>query len=183
MVLHLQHRQDQPPDQPRVPPHRQRDQRLLDSRDVVDAVRACPQLRQGEPVRRHQPRRRRPGARRRPDRRGAKDTIHPLQIAVRISLQGTGRGRSKQGGFYLPGCAVQLDAALQSISTLNRVDLASSLHTLFSDLVGAGAGNMVIASKNLGNVPVTSFRIGDRFDTIRSRRNELIETYLVETYP
>src|SRR6476469_1031560 len=75
---------------------------------------------------------------------GAKDTIHPLQIAVRISLQGTGRGRSKQGGFYLPGCAVQLDAALQSISTLNRVDLASSLHTLFSDLVGAGAGNMVI---------------------------------------
>lgn len=103
----------------------------------------------------------------------------PPQIAVRASLQGFDRGRSNQGGFFWPGGGFTFDAPSQGLATAERDAFATSLKTLYDDLGGSwGMGNMVIASK-IGNVPLKSVRVGSVFDTIRRRRDELVEVYHV----
>lgn len=104
------------------------------------------------------------------------------QVALAVSLDTARRGPTGRGRFYLPGPFITLDVtngliplatvneihgAVQGL--LNNINNASGIDTLRS--------KVTIASSKGYNSDVTSVRVGRVADTIRSRRNELFETY------
>lgn len=107
---------------------------------------------------------------------GAVERLHPPQIAVRVSLNGDGRGRSKQGGFYVPGTGQSMNSDFR-LYTASAAALAATTHTFLAGVEAIPFGRVCVASGVLGNVPVTLIRVGDVFDTIRRRRDELPEAY------
>ncbi len=115
---------------------------------------------------------------------GPSTELHPPQVAARASLNGTGRGRSKQGGFYVPSTgAAYLDTEMgYGVAVAGGMALRTKVMLAALELAGAGAP--VIASKTLGNVPVTQIRFSAFFDTIRRRRDDLSNQYgLAQVYP
>jgi hypothetical protein len=114
---------------------------------------------------------------------GVSDAIHPPQIALRQTLKGAGRGRSKFGGFYLPTLGQELDPVTLELEEDVSDAFAELTSILMQALEPSGGGAPVIASGVLGNVPVVEVRCGRALDTIRNRRNDLVEDYSVELLP
>lgn len=102
----------------------------------------------------------------------------PPQCAVRISLQGDGRGRSKQGGFYLPLIASNVVDTTLELAQADADTIAGAAGTCLAvNIPAAGVGQVIVASGRIGNVPVVEARVGRAIDTIRRRRGDLVEQY------
>lgn len=104
----------------------------------------------------------------------------PSQCAVAISLTAGTRpdGRPFRGRFYLPNPheeALDLDGLLPTATTSN---LATMFKDFFDRLNAAGHYVSVWSrtTEDLVN-PVSLVRVGNRVDTIRSRRNRYPEVY------
>lgn len=108
----------------------------------------------------------------------------PFQTAVAVSLTGGLRpnGSPIRGRFYLPlvGIAAVNNGRLPS-SVVDAVVLASD--TFLTNL-STGTVAPAVWSRSLASLTaVTSARVGDVPDTIRSRRNALAEAYAPLNYP
>lgn len=110
---------------------------------------------------------------------GAAKQPVPLQQALCISLT-TGRaGPTGKGRFFLPWPAVSLDADDKRIPVAQVTPLLAAIQTWLQNLqTGIGAQLQVVSSKGYMS-EVTGIRCGRVPDTMRSRREDSPEGYLL----
>jgi hypothetical protein len=111
---------------------------------------------------------------------GGGSMAHPPQVAWRVSLGSGLRGKSQRGGFYLPGPTVSTGAETGLVTEQKATNCATAVVEMINQInaVGDPGGRVVIASSVAGNVPVNQVRVGRALDTIRTRRNALVEGYI-----
>jgi len=108
--------------------------------------------------------------------------VHPPQIAWAMSLMTATPGARGRGRFYLPLPAVPvLPTGL--VGTTQTQETATSVVTLINALnnspgVDTNRMHVVVASSYGLNSVVTGVRVGQVLDTIRTRRNALLEAYV-----
>lgn len=119
-----------------------------------------------------------------PNLTGASANALPSQCAVAVSTAGGSKpnGIPYRGRFYLPtpgqGSITNTTGLLTTTATWSGWAKAFFLAMIANSFVPA------VWSRSAGTMNiVTQVRVGDRVDTIRSRRNELPETYSVQTIP
>lgn len=106
---------------------------------------------------------------------------YPPQVALAVSLETGRRGATGRGRFFLPCPGQGLGADLGVVPA--AVDeLETSVVQLINDLnnwpgVEAARPKVTVASSKGYNSDVTGVRVGHAFDTIRSRRRDLLERY------
>jgi hypothetical protein len=106
-------------------------------------------------------------------------------VALAVSLNTNRRGASGRGRFYLP--CPHLALGNDGLITANdATSMRGSLQTLLNLLNNVSttpqgdAYQLVVASSKGFLSGVTHFRLGRAFDTMRSRRRSLPETYGAE---
>lgn len=109
----------------------------------------------------------------------AEDSLPP-QIAVVVSLRTEVANRTGRGRFYLPAPAVNAVTAGR-LTTAIQTNFVNAMTRLFTSLDSAGATPVLFSRTTFANTTITSFNIGDVFDTQRSRRNQLVETRISGT--
>jgi hypothetical protein len=103
----------------------------------------------------------------------------PSQTALVVSLTGGTRpnGAPMKGRFYLPPPHAGTLTTDGTLATAHQAKVAAGVMRFINTLNSAGH-KVSIWSRTYGTVnPVTSIRVGNKFDTVRSRRNKLPETY------
>lgn len=101
----------------------------------------------------------------------------PTQLAVRVSLKA---GVNIRGGPFLTGFSIDqiattggvLESAAQALIITEVEDLAQALDA-------DGMALAVDSPTNLAMFTVVGARVGQRFDVIRKRANEILENYAV----
>lgn len=105
---------------------------------------------------------------------------HPTQVSVAVSFRAGFRpnGTPLKGRTYMPGLSVdRTDAATGLILSSAQNVLLLQWETFVNGL-SAGGHNVAVWSRTMGAVQaVTQVRVGNRMDTIRSRRNSQAEQY------
>ena len=109
----------------------------------------------------------------------------PPQVALAVSLGSNTRGPRGRGRFYLPAPSHTIGTDLLIVPN-DAEQLRLSLVTLFANLNNFPGSTLqeprvTIASGKGANSDVTSFRVGRALDTIRSRREDLVEGYSAPT--
>lgn len=108
----------------------------------------------------------------------------PLQNTVAISLR-TGRiGAKGRGRFFLPGVSTNLLASNGSLTPTAIANYGVNAAAFLDALIWDGGGGVTAHTAPIvTGVPyalygkVTQIRVGDRVDTQRRRRRQLVETY------
>lgn len=109
----------------------------------------------------------------------AEDSLPP-QVAVVVSLRTEVANRSGRGRFYLPAPAVNAVSAGRFTTALQQ-NFVNAWTRAFAALDSAGATPVLFSRTTFANTTITSFNIGDVFDTQRSRRNQLVESRISGT--
>lgn len=111
----------------------------------------------------------------------------PADVAVVVSLRTQLANRQGRGRYYLPQLAVNTVAADGSLDTAIRGTILDSLEEAY---LGYTVGRTpVVYSRGRPSdptrftTPVTSFNIGNLFDTQRRRENALTEVRATRTMP
>lgn len=104
------------------------------------------------------------------------------QIALAVSLDTDRRGPSGRGRFYIPGPFISLDVTTGLIPQTTVDEILLACQTLLNDLNNAAGldfanSKVTIASGKGFNSDVKRVRVGRVADTIRSRRNQILENY------
>jgi hypothetical protein len=112
---------------------------------------------------------------------GGGPSTSPSQVALAVSLTTPLRGPSGKGRFFLPMPFLSIGPD-GLVAEANVQAVAVSAQTYLNDLNnGVGldltAARVVVASTKGFNSPVTGVRVGRALDTIRSRRQALLEAY------
>lgn len=107
----------------------------------------------------------------------------PPQVAVVCTLLTGQAGKSYRGRIYWPALNGAMNAALEGGSpTTAAPAFAQLLNGIAQDINGFGAYEPVVYSPTLDAVTnVTQVRVGNRLDTQRRRRDDLIEAYTYAT--
>lgn len=108
----------------------------------------------------------------------------PPQVSLAVSLTTGVRGARNRGRFYLPMPVQALDASTLLLSATERDDLEVELLTLLRAVntrLKHGSDGLSIISSFGTSTAVTGFRVGRAYDTIRSRRRSVNETYDIPT--
>jgi len=104
--------------------------------------------------------------------------IHPPQVAWVVSLNARTDTRHQKGRFYLPGPRVAIVGATQRTAQTAPGEVASTVQTFLRAINAVDSARpVIVASKSGLNTIVTSVRVGDVVDTMRTRRDKLRETY------
>lgn len=98
----------------------------------------------------------------------------PPQVATVVSLRSTTATRRGRGRMYLPPLASSAVAAGR-LSGAAQGAVVAAAKAMFDSLTGAGLTPIIRARDLHQSTTVTSFDVGDVFDTQRRRRNKLIE--------
>lgn len=110
----------------------------------------------------------------------------PSQNAIAVSFTAGLRpnGMPFRGRMYLPTPVNTITSAQGLIDPAVTGMIRDSIHGFLSDLVALGH-TPVVWSRVLEDLvnPITQIRVGDRVDTIRSRRNKHPETYATVSFP
>jgi hypothetical protein len=106
---------------------------------------------------------------------------YPLQVALAVSLGTARRGASGRGRFYLPSPSVTMEADT-TLEVGAQIAVRDSVAQFLNDLnnvsgIDGNAPQVVVASSKGYNSKVTTVRVGQVLDTIRSRRASLMESY------
>lgn len=103
----------------------------------------------------------------------------PSQCAVAVSLSGGARanGTPYRGRFYLP--APSVNALIGDGTYAQAANTLSFIQSYAANLAAAGLTLSIWSRKDGTLVAVNQIRVGNKVDTMRSRRNELPETYSV----
>ena len=101
----------------------------------------------------------------------------PWQVALCVSLGASTDPRKAKGRFYLPVPLVPTTGTDDTFSTAIQDQVLASVKTMLDAVQAASGEHVVVASRTAGNHLVTTVRVGNKLDTIRSRRNKGVETY------
>lgn len=109
--------------------------------------------------------------------------VHAPQVAWCMSLGTETRGASGRGRFYIPLPTSPVNSANGLVDAVGANNCNNALKEFIDNLnntpgVDGQAPRVVVASNKGFNSNVTEVRVGRALDTIRSRRQALIETYL-----
>lgn len=110
----------------------------------------------------------------------ASAVVHPPQIALAMTLQSAQpRGPVHQTHVYLPGPHFPLvTASLAQISAGNSAAVLANFKVFVNALNAIGFGSLSVKSKKFGqDATVLTLRLGRAFDTMRSRRTGIPESY------
>lgn len=103
----------------------------------------------------------------------------PLQTALCVSLSTARPGPTGKGRFFLPWPALSLDAddkRIPIVQAQSALDQAVQLVRGAGDILGEDP--VVVSSKGYVST-VTGLKVGRVPDTMRSRREDLVESYLL----
>lgn len=118
---------------------------------------------------------------------GSGTTRFPPQVAIVLSLWADNRGPAQHGRIYLPGPNTSISATLQETSAVEAGAYLTAFKTYVEALLDAmypsldvGEGLANVSKVGTGTIQhVTQYRCGLVLDTIRDRRNKLVENYQV----
>jgi len=115
---------------------------------------------------------------------GSGSNATPSQLAVCISTAGGSKpnGIPYRGRFYLPPPA-QIGLANATGLLQSQNVWADFAKAFFLAMIANSYLPAVWSRKDASMNIITQLRVGDRVDTIRTRRNELAETYVTRTIP
>lgn len=103
--------------------------------------------------------------------------LYPPQVALAVSLDTDRRGPTGRGRIYVPNPTINVGATGR-ITAANATAAVTAAANFLNALNGIqNLGSVCIASSKGYNSLVTSVRVGDVLDTIRSRRNQISEVY------
>lgn len=102
---------------------------------------------------------------------------YPHQVAWAVSLGAASDTRRAKGRFYLPCPVGAWTGATNLVADVDVAATADSMKTWLDALETASGEKVVVASSIDGNHTITTIRLGNKYDTVRSRRNALPETY------
>lgn len=107
----------------------------------------------------------------------------PSEVAVCISLKTALNNRRGRGRFYLPSPQMDVNGAGGLLTTSAQDLFADYCEAYFTPIIiGAETYFPTVASKTGGLLnPVTSFKVGNVFDSQRRRRDRLTEVYDTRT--
>jgi hypothetical protein len=108
---------------------------------------------------------------------GAGGPIYPLQTALVVSLNTARSGPTGKGRFFLPWTTHTLGTDHRLTDT-NTNTIVAACKAFLNDLNALGAAVSVFSSKGYSS-PVTAVRVGRAPDTLRSRRSEMAEGYVL----
>lgn len=106
----------------------------------------------------------------------------PPQVSLAVSFDTDRRGSTGRGRFFLPGVNIPLDATYGT-SAVNADGVRDSVVAFVNALNNwpnvdaVGAPEVCVASSKGYNSVVTGVRVGRVYDTMRSRRQALVERY------
>lgn len=107
----------------------------------------------------------------------------PGDVALVVSLRTALSNRSGRGRFYLPGPAKdQVDSADGRVQATTVTALLAGLTTAWTNYV-AVAQPVIYSRTKRSTTPVTSFDIGNLFDTQRRRESSMLETRVSDPMP
>ena len=107
----------------------------------------------------------------------------PADVALVISLRSELANRRGRGRFYLPQPGVvNLTADGRVVADLSA-DLSASLAAAWASYNTANDRPVVYSRTGRSFVNITSFNVGDLFDTQRRRENKLLEARTVTAMP
>lgn len=111
---------------------------------------------------------------------GAGTTMLPSQVALAVSYKAGLRpnGVPQKGRFYLPTpSSTMLDAATGLLTATNAGKIRDDIADFWAQLRAAGHIPCMWSKRYGTMTPWDSIRVGQTFDTMRTRRNELPEVY------
>ena len=112
---------------------------------------------------------------------GGAGNVHlPAQIAMAVTLAtSAARGLAHKGRFYLPVPAIQADTSgrMTAAFIASQMTLVTTLLNSINTAMDVWRVGVVSNVRGGGERPVINARIGRVYDTIRSRRNALVEDY------
>lgn len=104
----------------------------------------------------------------------------PQQIAVRVSLSA---GVNVRGGPFLTGFASDRVDADGLFDSASQIIVADEAEDLAEELAAEGLGLALHSPTNTALFTVYQVRVGQRFDIIRKRANEILESYQTRLVP
>jgi hypothetical protein len=117
---------------------------------------------------------------------GAGTHRYPPQVTTVVSFVAGNRGPAKFGRCYLPGPAGSINITDSRMTAGDAMTVATTFKTLVEALLNAMYTDVLHVGEELVNVSrsgegvfqtVETVRVGRVFDTMRSRRNKLVEDY------
>lgn len=118
---------------------------------------------------------------------GSGTTRYPPQVALCISLWAANRGPAQHGRVFLPSPARQLVGSTQTVTSGDTTEYLAAFKTYIEALKDAmypitAEGECLENVSKVGagtNQEVVEYRAGQALDTIRTRRNKLLENYTI----
>ena len=117
---------------------------------------------------------------------GAGTYRYPPQVTTVVSFVAANRGPAKFGRCYLPGPAANINITDSRMTASDAAAVCTAFKTLVESLLNAMYVSPLYVGEELVNVSrsgegvfqtVETIRVGRVFDTMRSRRNKLVEDY------
>jgi hypothetical protein len=105
--------------------------------------------------------------------------VRPSQVALAVSLRGPAGVRPSRGRFYIPCPTQSFNPSTGMMPDPDAIGLANQAAILANAIAARGPGIRMGIDTKTGTVQVTEIRVGKVFDTIRSRRNQQNEAYVV----
>lgn len=109
----------------------------------------------------------------------ASGASYPTEVAVCVSLQTAGAGRSARGRLYWPNPTVLGGTTGGRISSTFRDDMCAAAQGYLTATVDGALFPIVASPRKPSQQPVTAVRVGDVFDSQRRRRDRIPEAYKV----
>lgn len=107
----------------------------------------------------------------------------PADVALVVSLRTMLANRRGRGRFYLPQPAVNQVTATGRVVQASITGLVAALEAAWAGY-NAATSRPVVYSRTARSVQdITSFDVGDLFDTQRRRENDLLQVRTTETMP
>ena len=101
----------------------------------------------------------------------------PNQCAVVVSKVTGFAGSRNRGRMFLPPVANDKLTASGRLGSTTLTSLSNGITAWNNSLIGDGFTPVLVSPSQSANLVITTLRIGDVVDTMRSRRNALAETY------
>lgn len=121
---------------------------------------------------------------------GSGTAPHPFQTSAVISLRTAAAGARGRGRLYWPATGAGIDSSTLRMSVTAHTNFIAAAKTYLSAIQAAIDvtldGVSLVVWSRLGDGTtnnVTSLQVGNIFDVQRRRRDALVESYLVETWP
>lgn len=110
---------------------------------------------------------------------GTGGSNRPSQVALAVSLVGPAAVRPIKGRFYLPmpNMGISTDSGVMTEASASSV--VDRVETLANAIKGLGPTVRLAIDHKGGLAVVNKIRVGRALDTIRTRRNQVLEGYVV----